>query len=179
MSKVFNVFVLDAQRNTFIIARDGYVARKRLKKSLVISLLSLVPLALNRVLALFRLPKEEVGRISYIFDLGILLDAIRIGSKVKPSLLLVEEFYSLAALALIMKKILGCKALILDLHNIDTFRLMRYPNVNKLFLKLIYLTELVACRISNAVIVVSKFDHHITERLLYSSRVYVTHTGGI
>jgi len=165
LSALFRVYILDGRRNTFIVVYNGLTIRRKLKKSFVVTILSFIPSILSRVFMLFRFPSEEVGRLTATFNLGLLLDALRIGLWIKPAIILIEEYYSLAGVTSILKKILKAKALVVDLHNIDTYRLMRYPNISRIFVKLIRVVEALACKVSDLVIVVSKLDYAIAKYL--------------
>jgi glycosyltransferase involved in cell wall biosynthesis len=120
---------------------------------------------LNRVLSILKFPKEEIGRITSIFDLGIFCNALRIGLKVRPFLIIIEEYYSLTKIASLLRKITRAKYLVLDLHNIDTLRFLRYPNINKYFVKLIYMLEKKASDIADLVMVVSNYDFYLTKKI--------------
>jgi len=162
LSKKFNVFLIDAQRNTYIIAINGAIKRVRMQKSLLSTFLGLIPPLINRLLVLLlRFPAEEFGRLSCAFNFGIFYDALRIGLMTKPHIIVIEEHYSLYIIALLLKYLLRAKRLVVDLHNIDIVRLSRYPKINKFFVNLIYLMERNAARHASLSIVVSHKDFHI------------------
>jgi glycosyltransferase involved in cell wall biosynthesis len=165
LSNFFRVFIVDAQRNTYIVVDSGFLRRRTQQGSILCALLNLVPSILDRLLLILKFPKEEVGRFTSIMDFGIFYDALRIGLRVKPFLIMVEEYYSLTKIASLLRKIVKAKYLVLDLHNVDTLRLSRYPSVNKMFVKLIYLLEKRACSVANLVTVVSNSDLYLAKKL--------------
>jgi len=174
LSKFFKIFIIDARRNTYIISKNGFIARINIRKSFISILLSLIPSLLNNILMiLFRFPKEEAGRIANIFNFGIFYDALRISSKIKPFIIIIEEYYSLYMIASLLRNIFNIKHLVLDLHNIDTLRLSRYPHINKLFIKLIYLLEKRAVNNVDLSVVVSHKDLYFSKKLFNVENVIV------
>jgi glycosyltransferase involved in cell wall biosynthesis len=165
LSRFFNVLIVDGWRNTYIVAKHGSLKRRIENRSRLSILLSYIPLIFNRFLNILGFPREEVGRLTSILDLGLFYDALRVSLKAKPFLIIVEEYYSLIVIAFLLKKIFKVKYLILDLHNIDTLRLLRYPNINKIFLKLIYVLERKAFNTADLIIVVSDRDMHFAKKI--------------
>jgi len=173
LSNFFRVFIVDGQRNTYIIVDRERTMRKKQKRSILNVLLSYIPLILSRTLSLLKFPSEEVGRITSTFDLGIFYDALRISLRIKPFIIIVEEYYSLMGIAFFLKKFFKVKHLVLDLHNIDALRLLRYPNANKTFVKLIYLLEKRMSNFADWVIVVSNRDLYLARKFFNIDRITI------
>jgi len=174
LSKKFNVCLIDAQQDTYIIAINGTIKRVRMQKSLSSTFLSLITSLINRLLILFfRFPTEEVGRLSCTFNLGIFYDALRVGLTIKPRIIIIEEHYCLYVIALLLKYFLKVRHLVVDLHNIDTIRLLRYPKINKLFVNLIYLLERNATKYASLSMVVSYKDFHIARKLFNITNIVI------
>lgn len=174
LSKKFNVCLIDAQRDTYIIAINGTIKRVRMQKSLLSTFLGLIPSLINRLLILFfRFPMEEVGRLSCAFNLGIFYDTLRIGLTIKPHIIIIEEHYCLYVIALLLKYFLKVRHLVVDLHNIDTIRLLRYPKINKFLVNLIYLLERNATKYACLSMVVSYKDFHIARKLFNITNIVI------
>jgi glycosyltransferase involved in cell wall biosynthesis len=174
LSRKFKVFIIDAKRNTYIIAINGVAKRIGTRKSLLSTFLGLIPLLVNRLLVLiFRFPKEEFGRLSSIFNFGIFCDALRIGLMIKPRAIIIEEHYSLYIIALLLKYFLKAKHLVIDLHNIDTVRLLCYPKISKSFVNLIYLIERKATKHASLNIVVSYKDFYVAKKLFNITNIII------
>jgi glycosyltransferase involved in cell wall biosynthesis len=124
-------------------------------------------------LPILKLPKEEVGRITSTLDLGMFYNALRVCLRVRPFIIIIEEYYSLTGIASLLKRIIKAKHLVLDLHNVDTLRLSRYPGINRTFIKLIYLLEKKACNIADLVIVVSNHDLYLTKSIFNINHLLV------
>jgi glycosyltransferase involved in cell wall biosynthesis len=173
LSNFFRVFIIDAQKNTYIIANHGFLLRKTQKRSMLSILLRFIPLIFNRILPILRFPKEEVGRITSSLDLSIFYDALRVGLRVRPFIIIIEEYYSLAGIASFLKKIIKAKRLVLNLHNVDTLRLSRYPDINKTFIKLIFMFEKKASNIADLVTVVSNRDLYLVKSIFNINHLLV------
>jgi len=147
---------------------------RRKQKSILDTLLSYISSILSRTLSPLKFSSEEVRRITSTFDLSIFYDALRISLRIKPSFIIVKEYYSLMGITfLFTKEIFKVKYSVLDLYNIDTLRLLLYPSANRTFVKLIYLLEEGMSNSVDWVIVVSNRDLYLAKNFFNISCITI------
>jgi len=166
ISNRYDVIIIDANINNYIRACNMQLIRINLNRSIILRLLSYLPSIIDKTLiTIFRFSREEVGRLTRFFDMSIFINALSICIKARPFIIMIEENSSLIGIAYILSKFFKSH-IILDLHNVESYRLMRMPNYKRLFNKLIYLTEYYATKLSRVVFVVSKHEYIIASKLL-------------